>query len=323
MSAPAHPRLGLGLAALGRPGYINLGHADDLAERRDASALEAHAHTILDAAYAAGVRDFDAARSYGRAEAFLASWLARQGPRAPLRISSKWGYRYTADWRVDAAVHEVKDHSLAAFQAQWLQTQALLGGDLDLYQIHSLTPESPALDDPPLLRALAALKGEGIRIGCSTSGPQQARVIERVSRVRIDGLPLFDAVQATYNLLEPSAGDALAEAAAAGLTVIVKEALANGRLSDRNRDPGFTPKLERLRAQADDLGVGVDAVALAAVLHQPWVAVVLSGAATEVQLRANLRALELDPATLDELELHTLAEPSEGYWRTRAALPWN
>ena len=66
------PRIGLGLAALGRPGYINLGHDADLGVARTPEALEARCHQVLDAAYAGGVRYFDAARSYGRAEAFLA-----------------------------------------------------------------------------------------------------------------------------------------------------------------------------------------------------------------------------------------------------------
>ena len=68
-------RLGLGLAALGRPGYINLGHGEDLASETDVPELERRAHTVLDAALAGGVRYFDAARSYGRAEEFLSSWL--------------------------------------------------------------------------------------------------------------------------------------------------------------------------------------------------------------------------------------------------------
>ena len=68
--------LGLGLAALGRPGYINLGHAADLAHDYDVAAMEKRAHAALDAAWAAGVRYFDAARSYGRAEEFLGRWLA-------------------------------------------------------------------------------------------------------------------------------------------------------------------------------------------------------------------------------------------------------
>src|SRR4051794_31503443 len=72
-------RIGLGLAALGRPGYITLGHAADLAGRTDVRSMEAAAHAILDAAYAHGVRYFDAARSYGKAEQFLGAWLSRRG----------------------------------------------------------------------------------------------------------------------------------------------------------------------------------------------------------------------------------------------------
>ena len=67
--------IGLGLAALGRPGYVNLGHAQDLNHNYDVAAMEAHTHTVLDAAWDAGIRYFDAARSYGRSETFLASWL--------------------------------------------------------------------------------------------------------------------------------------------------------------------------------------------------------------------------------------------------------
>jgi hypothetical protein len=51
-------RLGLGLAALGRPGYINVGHGSDLAGRTEVAGLEQHAHTLLDAAHEGGVRYF-------------------------------------------------------------------------------------------------------------------------------------------------------------------------------------------------------------------------------------------------------------------------
>src|SRR5271165_1955455 len=100
--------LGLGLAALGRPGYINLGHATDLAFDYDVAAMEARAHAALDAAWLAGVRYFDAARSYGRAEEFLGRWLAaRRIPPGAAAIGSKWGYVYTAAWQVVAERHEV------------------------------------------------------------------------------------------------------------------------------------------------------------------------------------------------------------------------
>ena len=103
-------RIGLGLAALGRPAYINIGHARDVVGDTEVEALRARAHEVLDAAYAMGVRYFDAARSYGRAEEFLGSWLAERGLGPPhVSVGSKWGYTYTADWRVEVEVHEGKD----------------------------------------------------------------------------------------------------------------------------------------------------------------------------------------------------------------------
>src|SRR4051812_17874885 len=113
-------RIGLGLAALGRPGYINLGHAADLRSDFDIAAMEARAHAVLDGGAIFGIRYFDAARSYGRAESFLAHWLeAQQIPPGTITVGSKWGYTYTADWKVSAAKHEVKDHTLPTLRRQF------------------------------------------------------------------------------------------------------------------------------------------------------------------------------------------------------------
>jgi aryl-alcohol dehydrogenase-like predicted oxidoreductase len=313
--------IGLGLAALGRPGYINLGHGGDLAAGRDPDALRAHCHRVLDQAWDAGVRYFDAARSYGLSEDFLADWLARRGYRPA--VGSKWGYTYTADWRVDAPVHEVKDHGIAVLERQWTETRRLLGPWLRLYQIHSATLDSGVLDDTAVLRRLARLKEEGVAVGLTLSGPAQGETLLRAVERRVEGRPLFDTVQATWNLLEPSAGHALAQAAAAGLGVIVKEAVANGRLTTRNREPGFGPRRGALERQAARLGTGVDGLALAAVLARPWAGTVLSGAASGDQLADNLGALGV--AWDDEAEsfLETLPEPPEVYWKARSALSWN
>jgi aryl-alcohol dehydrogenase-like predicted oxidoreductase len=298
--------IGLGLAALGRPAYINLGR--DLPADRSVAAMRARAHEVLDAAYARGVRYLDAARSYGRSEEFLASWLAARPDVEGVTVGSKWGYTYTANWRLDVDVHEVKDHGVATFDRQLAETRALLGGRLDLYQIHSVTPDSPALADGALHRRLAALVAEGVRIGLSTSGPHQADAIRAALAVRIDGRPLFRAVQATWNPLEPSAGDALAAAHDAGCLVIVKEALANGRLAV---DPP---------AAFAKVDAAPDAVALAAALRQPWVDIVLSGASSVAQLDSNLAAASV---AFDSDLLDGLAEPPADYWRRRSALGWN
>jgi aryl-alcohol dehydrogenase-like predicted oxidoreductase len=302
-------RIGLGLAALGRPGYITLGHAADLAGHTDVASLERAAHGVLDAAYAGGVRYFDAARSYGKAEAFLGSWLSdRKLGRDEVTVGSKWGYTYTADWRVDAEVNEVKDLTAATFRRQLAETRGLLGDHLRLYEIHSATLDSGVLDDREVLDELAALRSAGVFIGLTTTGPEQGATIERA--LEVGG---FDVVQSTWNLLERSAGPALAAARAAGMGVIIKEALANGRLSDRGDVP-------ELAAAARDAGTTPDALALAAVLAQPWVDVVLSGAATVPELQSNLTAvaLDVDPGPLDGL-----VEDPDSYWKTRSELPWN
>ena len=69
---------------------------------------------------------------------------------------------------------------------------------------------------------------------------------------------------------------ALAEAKARGWGVIVKEALANGRLTDRADGEHLTA----LGKEAAARGTTIDALALAAALSQPWADVVLSGAVT-------------------------------------------
>ena len=173
-------RLGLGLAALGRPAYINLGRSRDLGHDRGVADLERRCHEMLDAAYAAGVRYFDAARSYGMAENFLGSWLRDRRPiRDAITIGSKWGYTYVGSWKLDATVHEVKDHSIETLRRQIVESRSLLGDDLRVYQIHSATLESGVLDDAVVLRELLQLQSNGLVIGLSVSGPNQADVIRR------------------------------------------------------------------------------------------------------------------------------------------------
>jgi len=303
--------IGLGLAALGRPAYINLGHGADIADRSVAG-MERAAHAVLDAAYAGGVRRFDAARSYGRAEAFLASWLARDRRRAQeVFVSSKWGYAYTGGWRIDAEPQEVKDLSVEQLRRQWRETSELLGEHVRLYQIHSATLESGVLDDPAVRAELAALRASGVRVGLTVTGPEQAATIDRA--LAVGG---FDAVQATWNLHERSAAGALARAHAAGLEVYVKEALANGRLTERGSD-------DELTQAARERAAGPDQIALAAALAQPWADVVLSGASTVEQLESNLLAREVAwDAELDE-RLAQLAEDPADYWARRSELAWN
>ena len=176
----------------------------------------------------------------------------------------------------------------------------------------SISPPSTAVcwRTGACIAELARLKGEGVLIELTMSGPRQAEVLERAMSVEVDGVRLFDAVRATWNLLEPSAAFALETAHASALGVIVKEALANGRLTIRNRDPEFAGRQHALAT-------------LAAALARPWADVVLSGAATPEQLSSNLRSLEVSWDEEAELQALPLAEEPEAYWRRRSDLAWN
>lgn len=324
--------LGLGLAALGRPGYINLGHSQDLQGSRSVDNLQQRAHEVLDAAWMAGIRYFDAARSYGKSEQFLSNWLtSRKIDPSSVTIGSKWGYTYTADWEVQLPAgdkHEVKDHTLPVLDRQVEESKTLLGKFLNVYQIHSATFESQVFENGSVLDRLGQLRETGLTLGFSVSGPQQAEVIRRGVAIEHQGKPLFGTVQATWNLLEPSAGKALAEAHAAGFGVIVKEAVANGRLTERNDSSVFSSRRKRLERIVAGESMTIDAVALACVLKQPWVDVVLSGAASCEHLAANVRAVALSQSaefTLceDEKAMREFAETPADYWQIRSDLAWN
>lgn len=79
-----------------------------------------------------------------------------------------------------------------------------------------------------------------------------------------------------------------------------------------------TAELHRLARAAD---VGVDALALAAALAQPWCDVVLTGAVTVPQLIGNTAALNLDPS----VDVTQLVQPQSAadYWADRSRLPWS
>ena len=110
------------------------------------------------------------------------------------------------------------------------------------------------------------------------------------------------------------------------MDVIVKEAMANGRLLKG-------AKAARIQACADRLGVSPDAVCLAAVMVQQFRPMVLSGAATPQQVQSNAAALALADkvlsgedkgarSELDALLNDTVITP-DAYWAERAALAWN
>jgi aryl-alcohol dehydrogenase-like predicted oxidoreductase len=270
------------------------------------------------------VRYVDVARSYGRAEDFVAGWMRTDDARRVPVIGSKWGYAYTAGWRIDAPLHEQKELSLERFTQQLAESRSWLGDALDLYQIHSATAESGCLTDEKLLVALVDARRRGAcrAIGLTLSGAESRRALDLALEARVDAERVFDVVQATFNVLEPSLGEGLRAAHGAGLGVIAKEVFANGRLSDANERAEDRAVVARIGAAVP--GAVLDQIALRFVLAQPFVDVALSGAATVEQLRSHVAASGAGPLAAGELAaLRAAAESPESYWQTRGALPWS
>lgn len=316
MSSKPLDKIGLGLAALGRPAYITSGRGADFGAARSIVEMQRRTAEVLDAAYASGIRYVDTARSYGRAEEFLAAWFVTRGDVDDVFVASKWGYRYVGDWRLDAEAHELKDHTLGTFTTQWAETRSHLGDRVGLYQVHSVTEDSPVLTDAALQSALAELRDAGVVVGLSVSGPRQADAVRAALAIEVGGSRLFSSVQATWNLLETSATVALADAHAAGVAVVVKEVFANGRLAPGESGAG------QVAAVAADLGIGLDQLAINVAAAQPWVTRVLTGAVTTDQLQSHIDGVALDLPGDVLSDLSIAAEAPERYWATRSGRSW-
>jgi aryl-alcohol dehydrogenase-like predicted oxidoreductase len=321
------PVIGLGMAALGRPGYINLDRSSILGHERSIETMQRRANLVLDSLFAISSPAWiDCARSYGLSEKFVGEYL-RGNKISPdqAHVSSKWGYKYVADWKIELSEgepHEVKDHSVEHFLKQVEETNEMVGEYVKLYQVHSATFESGILSNVQAQEALNQCRTErGWRIGLSVSGPNQADVIRAALTLKsgsCSNAALFDSVQCTFNLLEQSPGPALQEAHDAGMDVIIKEGMANGRVFRNTAIKKF----------ADHLECDVDQLAMSCILAQPFRPRVLSGAVTPDQLASNFRSqnlvdrLQNDPELLANI-MRSCVMPSEDYWNERSALAWN
>ena len=86
-------------------------------------------------------------------------------------------------------------------------------------------------------------------------------------------------------------------------------------------------KMLRLNKIAKQNNVGVDAIALAAVIAQPFVDITLSGAAKIEHLESNLQAIDVAEKDNVAEQLAELvvdfSETAEEYWGIRSNLAWN
>ncbi len=312
--------LGLGTAALGRPQYINLREKP----YRDFSlnSFKDEGTKLLDKAYVQGIRYFDTAPGYGIAEQLLIDWLRSNEPK-DVEVATKWGYTYTANFDLNAIIHEVKDHSFGKLKEQWQVSQALLPY-LKYYQIHSATFETNVLKNDKVLNHLGEIRDElGVIIGLTTSGDNQVEFLKRAIEIKINGKRLFELFQVTYNVFEQSLNSVCDLIKEEKLRIVVKEALANGRVFPNVNFSHYKKTYEVLKSLSRKYGVGIDSVALRFCLDSIPCFKVLSGASNPKHLSSNL---EFDSFKLEKEEvdrLRNLAFSVNEYWKERKKLSWN
>ena len=312
--------IGLGTAAIGRPQYINIKREDkapfSLAEFKQ-KGIE-----MLDIAYDAGIRYYDTAPGYGLAEQLLIDWVTKKNDPSII-VATKWGYTYVAKFDPNAKIHEVKEHSLKKLNEQWSVSKKLLPY-LNYYQIHSATLESGVLENDAVLERLFQLKEENIiKVGLTTTGSNQSEVLKKAMDVHFKGARLFEVFQCTYNVLDQSIYELGRQIIASGNQLVIKEALANGRLFPNTDYPAYTPLYNELESLSNKYGVGVDAVILHFCSAKLKGTIVLSGAHKPAYLEQNLKATDFE---LRPQEIESLAKfktDPKLYWEERKKLTWD
>ena len=313
-------KIGLGTAAIGRPQYINI--RQESSSKFSLEAFRQKGLLILDEAYLQGVRYFDTAPGYGMAEQLLMDWVIEKDD-ASIEIATKWGYTYIANFDPNAIQHEIKEHSLKKLNEQWEQSKVLLPL-LTTYQIHSATFETGVLENELILNRLAKLKNKhGLLIGISTTGVNQKEVLKKALDIKVNEESLFDVFQVTYNIFDQSLASVAVEIAKQNKRLVIKEALANGRVFPNEKYLHYATAYQKLEELAKKYSVGVDAIALRFCIDSIPVFKVLSGAANEQHLSDNLKTADFKLKEEDIIVLKKLAVNPGFYWEERKRLGWN
>jgi aryl-alcohol dehydrogenase-like predicted oxidoreductase len=271
---------------------------------------------VIDAAVQSGVTFIDTADVYGdgRSEQVIAEYR-RRNPDVALTVATKMGRR----------VPQVpENYTLAAFREWTDRSRANLNVDvLDLVQLHC--PPTEVYENDAVFDALDTLVAEGRIEAYGVSVETRAQALRAIAR------PGVATVQIILNMLRlgPLA-EVLPAAQAAGVGIIARVPLASGLLSGRyDATTTFAPDDHRTynrHGEAFDVGetfsgvpyeVGLQAVARLAplvppgvsmaafalrwILDQPGVSVVIPGARTPEQARANAAAADLAPLPADTL----------------------
>jgi aryl-alcohol dehydrogenase (NADP+) len=305
---------------------------------------EAEAHAQLDFAVGQGINFIDTAEMYpappsartqGRTEAYLGTWLARR-PRGDLVIATKVAGPGRREWirngRTDLTsdvIAEAADASLARLRTEWI----------DLYQIHwpqrnvpsfGATEFDPAKerDGPPIraqVEGMAALirAGKIRHYGLSNETAWGICEFRRVAREL--GVPGPATLQNSYSLASRTVDHNVAESLyREQMSLVAYSPLAGGMLTGkyldgarpagsrfvvfddvglRFRKPIVHEAVEAYVALARRRGITPVQLALGYVASRWFVSAMIIGATSQDQLREDIAAaqFQLDAETLAEI----------------------
>jgi len=278
---------------------------------------QAEVDQLMKAAFDAGVNFFDTANVYsnGVSESMTGAAIRALGlPRDEIVVATKALGRVMVPANQPEGQRRNVARNISGLSRKHLfdavdASLARLGLDhIDLYQVHGVDPLTP------LEETMQAL-GDIVRSGrvryiglCNMAAWQIAKALWISDKL---GLPRFESAQMYYSLagrdLEREVAPLLQDQ---GMGLLPWSPLAGGFLSGKfTRDGGgpnaarratfdFPPVdkergyacIDAMRPMAEERGCSVARVALAWLLHQPWVTSVIVGARTIEQLDENLQA---------------------------------
>jgi aryl-alcohol dehydrogenase-like predicted oxidoreductase len=268
---------------------------------------------VIDGAISHGITFLDTADRYGntKSEEFIGEVL--KGRRDEVVLATKFGLDLGDGWDGPRGAPEYI--RLAAENSlRRLQTDVI-----DLYWYHRPDGVTPIVETLAGLDELVRA-GKVRAIGASNFSSDQIREAEQAANER--GLTRFTAIQNEYSLLNREAErDVLPLCEALELAFIPYYPLASGLLTGKYRRDQAAPEgarlstreeiatdeqwrvVEALIGYAEQQGVPLTDVAIGALLTQPAVASVITGATRASQLESNASAANWKPSAA---ELETL-----------------
>lgn len=271
---------------------------------------------VVDAAIAQGITLLDTADRYGntRSEQFIGEVL--RGRRDEVVLATKFGMDVGDGWEGPRGTPEYIAHAVEN-SLRRLQVDVI-----DLYWYHRPDGVTPIGETLAGLDELVKA-GKVRAIGASNFSVAQIREAEQAAAER--GLTRFTAIQNEYSLLhrEPE-HDVLPVCEELELAFIPYYPLASGLLTGKYRRDQAAPEgarlsqreqiatdeqwqlVEALTGYARERGVSLTDVAIGALLTQPSVASVITGATRPSQLEANATAAAWKPSDADLRALSSL-----------------